>query len=335
MQSIFIGNVQSVQGSKSSKSWNNSSFEEFNSSFEKYLIPQIEIQKLEYKRLSNYYITMIYTITLNPSLDYTISVPNFEIGKINRSCSENINVGGKGINVSKVLKELGVESTICGFYAGSIGKMILEETNKLDLKSIWIEVKGCSRINVKLLTEPETAINGKGCEASTEDLNKLCSLINTDENSYVILSGSICQGLDSNTYAYIMNKLQGKFFVDAEKDLLVNSIKHRPFLIKPNHLELGEIFNANIDSFEKAVFYGKKLCEMGAQNVIVSMCELGAVFVNNKSEHCVRANKIKIKNTVGAGDTMLAGFIYSLINKKNYEESLEFASILVEKKLIY
>ena len=276
---------------------------------------------------------MIYTITLNPSIDYTVAVSNFEIGKINRTNSEKIEVGGKGINVSKSLKELGVESTICGFYAGSIGKLILSEANKLDLKSIWVEIKGCSRINVKLLASLETAINGKGGEASIEDLNKLCHLIDTDDDSYVILSGSICQGLDSKTYAYIMSKLNGKFIVDAEKDLLVNSLKYRPFLIKPNHLELGEIFNTNIDSFEKAIFYGKKICEMGAQNVIVSMGELGSIFVNNKNEHCVRANKIEVKNTVGAGDTMLAGFIFGLINKKSYEESLEFASELAMKKL--
>ncbi len=276
---------------------------------------------------------MIYTITLNPSLDYTVTVPEFEIGKINRSNSEKIEAGGKGINVSKVLKELGIKSTICGFYAGSIGKIILKETDKLNLKSIWVGVKGCSRINVKLLAKQETAINGIGCEASFNDVNNLCKLINTNNNSYVILSGSVCQGLDSNTYAYIMSKLQGKFFVDAEKDLLVNSLKYKPFLIKPNHLELGEIFKTNIDSFEKAVFYGKKLCEMGAENVIISMGSLGAVFVNKDIEHIVKANKIETKNTVGAGDTMLAAFIFSIINKKNYEESLEFASKLVEEKL--
>ena len=276
---------------------------------------------------------MIYTITLNPSLDYTVTVPEFEIGKINRSSSEKIEAGGKGINVSKVLKELGIKSTICGFYAGSIGKMILQEPDKLGLKSIWVGVKGCSRINVKLLTSQETAINGKGCKASFDDVDKLCNLINTNENSYVILSGSVCQGLDSNTYAYIMSKLQGKFFVDAEKDLLVNSLKYKPFLIKPNHLELGEIFNTSIDSFEKAVFYGKRLYEMGAANVIVSMSELGAVFVNNESEYIVEVNKIETNNTVGAGDTMLAGFIFSILNKNNYKESLEFACKLAQKKL--
>lgn len=276
---------------------------------------------------------MIYTITLNPSIDYTVTVPKFEIGKINRSSSEKIEAGGKGINVSKILKELGIKSTICGFYAGSIGKLIIQETDKLGLNSICVGVKGCSRINIKLLTSQETAINGKGFEASFDDVDKLCNLINTNENSYVILSGSVCQGLDSNTYSYIMNKLQGKFFVDAEKDLLVNSLKNKPFLIKPNHLELGEIFNTNIDSFEKAVNYGKKLCEMGAQNAIISMGSLGAVFLNKDVEHIVKANTIKVKNTVGAGDTMLAAFIYSLINNKSYKESLEFASEYAEKKL--
>ncbi len=276
---------------------------------------------------------MIYTITLNPSLDYTVKVPDFEIGKINRSCFEKMEIGGKGINVSKVLKKLGMDSTICGFYAGSIGENIIEEAKNLDLNNIWIKVKGCSRINIKLLSTPETAINGKGCEASIDDLDKLCNKINTDKNTYVILSGSVCQGLDSNAYAYIMSKLQGKFIVDAEKDLLVNSLKYKPFLIKPNHLELGEIFNTPIDSFEKAIIYGKKLCEMGAENVIVSMGSIGAVFVNKDNEYTVKANKINAANTVGAGDTMLAGFIYSLINKKDFEESLIFASALAEKHI--
>jgi 1-phosphofructokinase len=276
---------------------------------------------------------MIYTITLNPSIDYIVSVPKFEIGKINRSTSEKIHIGGKGINVSKILKELGIESTICGFYAGSIGKLIQNELNKLDLPTILVEVKGCSRINVKLLTTLETAINGKGCKASIEDLDKLCNLINTDEESYVILSGSVCQGLDSNAYAHIMSKSKGKLIIDAEKDLLVNSLKYKPFLIKPNHLELSEIFNTQIDSFEKSIFYGKKLCEMGAENVIVSIGSLGAVFINKDVEYIVKTNKIEVKNTVGAGDTMLASFIYSLINKKSYEESLVFASKFVENKL--
>lgn len=276
---------------------------------------------------------MIYTVTLNPSIDYIVKVSDFEKGKINRSCSERIEIGGKGINVSKELKKLGVESTICGFYAGSVGKMILEEAENLHLKSIWVNVKGCSRINVKLMITPETAINGRGCEASVKDLDKLCKLINTDDKSYVVLSGAVCQGLDSNSYAYIMSKIAGKFIVDAEKDLLVNSLKYRPFIVKPNHLELGKIFNADIDSFEKAVFYGKRLGEMGAENVIVSMGELGAVLVNNESEFIVKVNKIETNNTVGAGDTMLAGFIFSILNKNNYRESLEFACKLAQKKL--
>ena len=277
---------------------------------------------------------MVYTITLNPSIDYSVKVPDFKMGKINRSQSEIIDIGGKGINVSKVLKKLGIESTICGFYAGSVGKMILEEVEKLDLKSIMIGVEGCSRINVKLLTSPETAINGKGCKASYDYINKLCKLIKTDENTYVVLSGAVCQGLDSNTYAYIMGQLQGKFIVDAEKDLLANSLKNRPFLVKPNHLELGEIFNTNINSFEKAVFYGKKMCELGSENVIVSMGELGAVFVNKEIEQIVRINKIETNNTVGAGDTMLAGFLSCILNNKTYKDSLEFACDLAQKSLL-
>ena len=150
----------------------------------------------------------------------------------------------------------------------------------------------------------------------------------------MVLSGAVCQGLDSNTYAYIMGQLQGKFIVDAEKDLLANSLKNRPFLVKPNHLELGEIFNTNINSFEKAVFYGKKLCELGAENVIVSMGELGAIFVNKEIEQIVRINKIETNNTVGAGDTMLAGFLFCILNNKTYKDSLEYACNLAQKSLL-
>mgnify|MGYP003294784682 FL=1 len=277
---------------------------------------------------------MIYTVTLNPSLDYTMKLADFNLGGINRSLSENIAIGGKGINISKALHKLHIRSTVCGFYAGIIGKTIFSEASHLKLKSIWVNVKGCSRINVKLETKPETAINGLGSFATLEDVDRLCNLIETNDNSFVVLSGSVCNGLPSSTYAYMMSKLKGRFFVDATKDLLTNTLAYKPFLIKPNHEELGEIFGCEIDSFEKAVIYGRKLCEQGAQNVIVSMGSKGSVFVNQQEEYIRKGSLIDVNNTVGAGDTMLAGFIYGIIKKFNFKECLNFASEQSEKMLL-
>lgn len=277
---------------------------------------------------------MIYTFTLNPSLDYIMEVDNLKIGEINRSNSEILRVGGKGINVSMFLNALGIKSTACGFVAGAVGNTIISELKRECIENIFVNVKGCSRINVKLAFKNETAINGKGCSANSKDIDTLLKLIKTNKEDYIVLSGSVCSGLDSNTYAYIMENLEGRFVVDAEKSLLTNTLKHRPFLIKPNHIELGEIFGCNIDSFENAVYYGKKLCDMGAENVIVSMGKMGAVFVNKSEKYIVKSGDIKVKNTVGAGDTMVAGFLYKFINGGKFEESLVFASELAEKRII-
>lgn len=274
---------------------------------------------------------MIYTFTLNPSLDYIMEVDDLKIGEINRSKSEILRVGGKGINVSMVLRELGTKSVACGLMAGVVGDVIIDELKKVNIKSCFIKVKGNSRINVKLTGKYETAINGRGCIAEKEDIDRLCCLVKSSSEDYIVLSGSVCGGLDNKVYAYIMERLQGRFIVDSSKDLLTNTLKYRPFLIKPNHIELGEIFGCDIGSFEEAVYYGEKLCDMGAENVIVSMGKMGAVFVNNNYEYIVKSGGVKVKNTVGAGDTMVAGFLHKFINGCKFEESLRFASELAEK----
>ena len=276
---------------------------------------------------------MIYTFTLNPSLDYIMEVDKLKIGEINRSKSEILRVGGKGINVSMVLRELGTKSVACGLMAGVVGDAIIDELKNVNIKSYFIKVKGNSRINVKLTGKNETAINGRGCIADKEDIDRLCCLVKSSSEDYIVLSGSICGGLDDNVYAYIMEKLKGRFVVDSYKALLTNTLKYRPFLIKPNHIELGEIFGCDISSFEEAIYYGKKLCDMGAENVIVSMGKMGAVFVNNSVEYIVKAESVKVKNTVGAGDTMVAGFLHRFINGNSFRECFEFASRLAEKRI--
>lgn len=276
---------------------------------------------------------MIYTFTLNPSIDYLMELDNLKIGDINRSKNEYIKVGGKGINVSMVLKEQGTDSVACGLIAGSIGNMIENQLKLLNINSSFVTVKGNSRINVKIMADCETAINGKGCVAELNDIDKLCNTINTNDSDYIVLSGSICSGLDATVYSYIMEKLKGRFIVDACGDLFKNTLPKRPFIVKPNHIELGEIFNCQINSFDDAFKYGERLCLMGAMNVIVSMGKMGAVFVNGNEKYAIKANKIEVKNTVGAGDSMVAGFIHSIVNGADYKTALEFAEKVAENKI--
>ena len=276
---------------------------------------------------------MIYTVTLNPSLDYYMELTELVPGKINRSSSEHLQVGGKGINLSKELKELGVCSTVCGFCAGTVGRTIVSEVEKLGLKSLWTETLGCSRINVKLLCNPETAVNGIGCQANIEDLDKLCELINSDEGSIVVFAGAVCKGLGKHAYAYMMSRLKGNFVIDAEKELLTNCLRYKPLFIKPNHIELGQIYNTNINSIEQAIYFGRRLCEEGAQNCIVSLGEKGAIYVTESEAHIVKPNKIEVKSTVGAGDTLLAGIIYGYVKGMSKEESIVFATRLAERKI--
>ncbi len=265
---------------------------------------------------------MIYTFTLNPSMDYIMDIENPKLGEINRSRSEVLKVGGKGINVSLVLKVLGCESVICTLTAGTVGESIKSEIEALGIDKRIVETEGCSRINVKIAGERETAFNGSGCRANHEHINKLCNMTKSSSEDYIILSGSVCRGLDTNVYAYIMERLKGRFVVDTTGELLLNTLKHKPFLIKPNNEELGEIFGCPVDTFEKAKIYGRKLCEMGAENVIVSMGEKGSVFVNMEETYTAEAEKIKAVNTVGAGDAMVGGFLFGFINTGNFKDAL-------------
>lgn len=252
-----------------------------------------------------------------------MDVENPEIGEINRSKSEVLKVGGKGINVSVVLKALGCESVICTLTAGIVGDNIKGEIEKIGIDKIIAEAEGCSRINVKIGGSRETAFNGSGCKGDYRLVDKLCDQVKSNDEDYIVLSGSVCRGLDGNVYSYIMERLRGRFVVDTTGELLLNTLKHKPFLIKPNNQELGEIFGCCIDTFEKAEIYGRKLCEMGAENVIVSMGEMGALFVNENETYALEAVKINAVNTVGAGDAMVGGFLSGFINKGNFREALE------------
>lgn len=270
---------------------------------------------------------MIYTLTFNPSLDYILTVPEVRLGETNRAKSEQIFPGGKGINVSMILKKLGVESTALGFVAGFSGEELVRELKELHIKTDFIVLpNGLTRINVKVKSESETEINAAGPHINEEALQCLYAKLDMLQSGDVLfLSGSIPTGLPDTIYQDIMARLQDKgvlMVVDAIKDLLLNVLQYRPFLIKPNHHELGDLFGVSIESREEAAIYAKKLQEMGARNVLVSMAGDGAVFVSE--DGCIlesAAPKGKVVSSVGAGDAMLAGFMAKWLATGDYEKA--------------
>jgi len=268
---------------------------------------------------------MIYTVTFNPSLDYIVSVDDFKLGLTNRTSSELILPGGKGTNVSTVLKNLGFESTALGFVAGFTGNEIVKRLNDMGIKSDFISIEnGISRINLKLKSIDGTEINGAGPDISEEKVNKLMDKLNQlKEGDVLVLAGSIPSSMSVNIYRDIMADLKDRgvmIVVDATKDLLLNVLEYHPFLIKPNNHELGEIFDVKLTTREEVIPYGRKLQEKGARNVLVSMAGEGAVLIAEDGQvFDAPAPKGKLINGVGAGDSMVAGFVAGWIEKQDYE----------------
>lgn len=268
---------------------------------------------------------MIYTVTFNPSLDYIVSVDDFKLGLTNRTSSELILPGGKGTNVSTVLKNLGLESTALGFVAGFTGNEIVKRLNDMGIKSDFISIEnGISRINLKLKSIDGTEINGAGPDISEEKVNELMDKLNQlKEGDVLVLAGSIPSSMSENIYRDIMADLKDRgvmIVVDATKDLLLNVLEYHPFLIKPNNHELGEIFDVKLTTREEVIPYGRKLQEKGARNVLVSMAGEGAVLIAEDGQvFDAPAPKGKLINGVGAGDSMVAGFVAGWIEKQDYE----------------
>lgn len=268
---------------------------------------------------------MIYTVTFNPCLDYIVGVEDFQLGMTNRTCSEQMFAGGKGINVSIVLKNLGIESTALGFIAGFTGEEIRRKVEKMGITSEFIQLEnGFSRINIKLKSIDGTEINGTGPSIGSEELERLLKKLDTlKKGDVLILAGSIPASLPDSIYSDIMERLEEKeviIVVDATKDLLVNVLKYHPFLIKPNNHELGDIFGVEIKERDQVAPYAKKLQEMGARNVLVSMAGKGAVLLaEDGSVYESAAPKGKLINAVGAGDSMVAGFTAGYMQKGSYE----------------
>ena len=262
---------------------------------------------------------MIFTVTFNPSLDYIVSVDHFHLGEVNRTSEELMFPGGKGINVSMALKNLGIDSVALGFMAGFTGEEIVRLLEEKDVKSSFITVKeGLSRINVKLRSDEESEINGMGPDISHDDIQRLYSQLDkVKRGDILVLAGSIPAVMPSTMYSDIMKYLSGRgieVVVDATRDLLMNVLEYGPFLIKPNSHELGEIFDVKIRTRDEVIPYAKKMQKMGAKNVLVSMAGQGALLVaENGRVYQSDPPKGEVKNSVGAGDSMVAGFLAGYI----------------------
>ena len=270
---------------------------------------------------------MIYTVTFNPSLDYIVSVDDFRLGLTNRTSSELLLPGGKGINVSTILTNLGIESTALGFVAGFTGDEIIRRAEQIGVRSDFIRIEdGISRINVKLKSIDGTEINGMGPDISGEKTEELMRKLDVlDKGDVLVLAGSIPSSMPDDIYSRILKRLEGKavtFVVDATGELLLNVLKYHPFLIKPNNHELGDLFGVELKTRKEVVPYGRKLQEMGAKNVLISMAGEGAVLVaEDGSVYDTPAPKGVLVNAVGSGDSMVAGFTAGWMEKKDYRHA--------------
>lgn len=272
---------------------------------------------------------MIYTVTFNPSLDYILDLKDLERNQVNRATAEHILPGGKGINVSIVLQNLGIENRAICFTSGFTGEALKALLMQRDMNADFIDIpNGLTRINVKMRCGDETEVNGQGPEIKSEDIAELYEKLGyLDDEDYLVLAGSLPDCMSKTTYMEIMQMLQynhNKIIVDATGELLTNVLPYHPFLIKPNRTELGNLFGVEVTTMEQAELYAKKLQEQGARNVLVSMSYQGAVLVTENQE-VIRASapKGEVKNSVGAGDSMLAGFLAGYIEREDYAYALK------------
>lgn len=268
---------------------------------------------------------MVYTVTLNPALDYVIHIEDFQTGEINRTQREEIQFGGKGINVSTVLTRLGVENTALGFLAGFTGQALAEGLRKNGIQTdfIWL-MEGLTRINVKIKAVEETELNGRGPVIPSAALDELFQKLDRLQSGDVLdLSGSIPASLPDDIYQQILRQLEGRGIltvVDAAGELLCAALSYRPFLIKPNHHELGEIFGQTPVTDQELTACAKKLQKQGARNVLVSMAGEGSLLLDETGAcHRLGVPRGTVRNSVGAGDSMVAGFLAGWLKTGDYE----------------
>lgn len=276
---------------------------------------------------------MIYTVTFNPSLDYVIQVDKLVPGEINRTTHEAVYPGGKGNNVSVILSNLGHSSKALGFTAGFTGEALENMLKEFGCDTAFIRLpEGSTRINVKINAGEETEINGQGPVITEEAQSALFEQLDAlKEEDILVLAGSIPNTLPSDIYERILERLQGRgihFVVDATKDLLLKVLKYHPFLIKPNNHELGEMFGVTLKTRDEIVTYAKKLQEMGAENVLVSMAGDGAILLTEDGIiYKAKPPKGKVLNSVGAGDSMVAGFLTGYLNTGEYEKAFRLGVV--------
>lgn len=280
---------------------------------------------------------MVYTVTFNPAIDYVVHTDRLAVGMTNRSRSEQMYVGGKGINVSMVLAELGIKSKALGFVAGFTGRAIEDGAKEKGVETDFVHLEsGCSRINVKIKSGEETELNGQGPKIPDTAIGELFGKLDKlEDGDVLVLAGSIPGTLPSDIYEKILALLSDRKIrtvVDATKDLLLNVLKYKPFLIKPNNHELGEMFGVELKTEDEIIFYAKKLREMGAVNVLISMAGDGAILVDEYGKvHKCGVCRGTVKNSVGAGDSMVAGFIAGTTRapgseKGDYEYALKLGT---------
>ena len=274
---------------------------------------------------------MIYTVTFNPAIDYVVKTDKMKSGEVNRANEEKMYFGGKGINVSLVLRELGIKSRAFGFIAGFTGEAIENGLASQGIDTGFVRLKnGFSRINVKIKSDEETELNGRGPDIPDDAVKELFEKLEMiKDGDTLVLAGSIPPSLPSDIYEKILAHLEGrkiKTVVDATKDLLLNVLKYRPFLVKPNNHELGEMFGVKLETVEQIAEYAEKLRDMGARNVLVSMAGDGAILLDENGKiHTCGVCKGTVKNSVGAGDSMVAGFIAGSENG-DYEYALKLGT---------
>lgn len=274
---------------------------------------------------------MIYTVTFNPAIDYIVHTGTMQVGQVNRSQGEELYFGGKGINVSFVLHELGLPSKALGFVAGFTGAAIEAGIQEQGIATDFVHLNsGFSRINVKIKSGEETELNGQGPNISEAAVAELFEKLNQlQDGDILILAGSIPNTMPADSYEKILAHLSDKnikVVVDATKDLLLKVLPYHPFLIKPNNHELGELFGVTLHSIEEIATYAKKLQEMGAQNVLISMAGDGALLIDETGkQHVCGVCKGTVKNSVGAGDSMVAGFVAGSMHG-DYEAALKLGT---------
>lgn len=272
---------------------------------------------------------MVYTVTLNPAIDYIVQLDSIKLGEINRVDKEYLFAGGKGLNVSMVLKKLDIDSIALGFIAGFTGIEIKNKLLNIGCRENFINLKnGNSRINVKIKADIESEINGSGPTIEQQELKSFFDIINTLKyGDILVLAGSVPSSLQDDIYKQICILIKGKgvkIVLDTTKNLLLNVLEYKPFLIKPNKLELEELFSAEINTNDEIIYYAKKLQEKGAKNVLISMAGDGAILVKENGEHYFRqAPKGRVKNSVGAGDSMVAGFLAGYIKTGDMQEAFK------------